>query len=178
LSREAERFQALAMPHLDAAFNLARWLTGNDADAADVTQDALVRALRHIAGCRGDNPRAWLLAIVRRTAMTWLGRNRPRELVSLEQAEAADRLASDAPGPEALLIAEADRDLLDRLVADLPLPFREVVILREMEEMSYRDIAGITGLPVGTVMSRLARARAQLRRAWAEDRTRTSRHGV
>ncbi len=142
-------------PHLDDALSLARWLTGNGADAEDIVQDACIRAYKAITSARDGNPRAWLLAIVRNTAFTWLAKNRPKALVVtdderlFEQAglEMIDR--ADAATPEAVLIAKADADLLNRAIAALPLPYREVLVLREIEGLSYREISEIMSIPVG-----------------------------
>lgn len=165
------RFELLALPHLDAAYNLARWLAGNAADAADVVQEAYLRAYRYFGSYKGGNMRVWLLAIVRTSFVDWARENRsPRLVFSSETAEDADTtevLWGTSPrDPEALLVASLDATTLNRLLARLPDGHREVLILREMEDLSYRDIATVTGVPVGTVMSRLARARLALRRLW------------
>lgn len=163
-SRRA-RFEALVLPHLDAAYNLARWLVRDANDAADVVQDALLRALRFFDGYRGGDVRAWLLAIVRNAAYAWLGARQPAELddAALEQALDTESLWSEpVPDPETLAIRRGDAALVDAAIAALPIAFREVLILRELEDLSYRDIARVTELPMGTVMSRLARARRLL----------------
>lgn len=169
-SAQKRRFELLALPHLDAAFNLARWLAGNPADAEDVVQDAYLRAFRYFETYRGDNIRVWLLAIVRTSFLTWLKQNRsPRLVFVAEEPAGADEETawSEPPGnPEALLLKRLDGAALTRLVADLPREHREVLILREIEDLSYRDIAAITEVPIGTVMSRLGRARSRLRQAW------------
>jgi RNA polymerase sigma-70 factor (ECF subfamily) len=166
------RFEQVALPHLDAAYTLARWLTGSDADAQDVVQDAYLRAFKYFDGFAGGDARAWMLAIVRNTCWSWLGRNRPRDTVTLEdeEAQAAEREAAEAAqdDPESTLIARGDETLLARLLAELPAPFREVMVLREVEELSYQEIATVAGIPVGTVMSRLARARRKLQRIWLQ----------
>ena len=154
------RFSAQVLPHLDAAYNLARWLVRDAHDAQDVVQDALVRALRHFDGFRGGDPRPWLLAIVRNAAFAWLGARRPGDAeVPDDELDAA--LAGDAPpaDPESLAIRRAQRREIDAAIAALPIVFREAVVLRELEDLSYRDIARITDVPIGTVMSRLSRAR-------------------
>ena len=159
------RFELLAMPHLDAAFNLARWLTGNTADAEDVTQDAYLRAFRYFGTFRGDNFRVWLLSIVRNSFLDWLRDNRPNH--QLFQPVAGDTDWPDpSPGPEALLLDRVDGETLNTLLTHLPAEYREVLILREIEDLSYKDIATVTGVPAGTVMSRLSRARQALRHAW------------
>ena len=171
-SGTVERFRALMLPHLDAAYGFARWLTGADHDAEDVVQEAYLRALRYFDSYAGGDPRSWLLTIVRNTCFRWLRENRPAQLVPLPDDADAEPLAADpswlADGddPERALIARGERALLDRLIADLPPVFREVIVLRELQELSYREIAAIVDAPAGTVMSRLARARRQLQRGW------------
>jgi RNA polymerase sigma-70 factor, ECF subfamily len=170
----AALFERLVLPYADGGYNLARWLTRNDADAEDVMQEALLRAFRFVDGFSGDNPRAWLLSIVRNACFTWLRRNRPRDMVPLGEDGAAGEtlgtvvpLWSSEPVPADLhLERQADRALLDRLIEAMPADGREVLVLREMEELSYKDIAEITGVPIGTVMSRLARARQRLLADW------------
>ena len=165
---DRQRFSEVVLPYLDDALSLARWLTGNIADAEDVVQDACIRAFAAIGTVKSSNPRAWILTIVRNTALTWLAKNRPKTIVVtdderlFEQAglEMIDR--TEAPTPEAVLIAKADADLLQRAIAALPLSYREVLVLREIEELSYREISDIMSIPIGTVMSRLARARGLL----------------
>jgi RNA polymerase sigma factor (sigma-70 family) len=162
------RFELLAMPHLDAAFNLARWLTGNTADAEDVVQDAYLRAFRYLDAFRGDNFRVWLLTIVRNSFLNWLKDNRTGR--QLFQPIPADLEWTDpAPSAEAMLLDRVDGETLGVLMAGLPAEYREVLILREIEELSYKDIATVTGIPPGTVMSRLSRARLALRKAWTEN---------
>jgi len=149
------------LPHLDDCYRLARWLTGERADAEDVVQEACVDAFRGIAGFAGGNARAWVLTIVRHAAYRWLRKNRPAALVSVVDLDA---LADTQPGqtPEAALIAKADAARLERAIATLPVPFRETLVLRDVNGLDYREIAGVTGVPIGTVMSRLARARSRL----------------
>jgi RNA polymerase sigma-70 factor (ECF subfamily) len=150
------RFEQMVLPHLDAAYNLARWLTRNDHDADDVVQEAMLRAFRHFDSLRGD-ARPWLLAVVRNACFSWLQANRPADV------EPLDDVADDSlPGPEAAVARSVDRRLLNEAIAALPVQFREVLVLRELEDLAYRDIARIAGIPIGTVMSRLARARRQL----------------
>jgi RNA polymerase sigma-70 factor, ECF subfamily len=164
-SDQSRRFESLALPHLAAAFNLARWLTRNDDDARDVVQEAFLRAYRYFDGFRGSDCRPWLLAIVRREFYTWAaGRHvalalpDDDELVDGAQHEAtADPASAD---PEALLLRRAERAAVNRALAALPVPYREVLILREIEDLDYRQIAEIVDVPIGTVMSRLSRARA------------------
>jgi RNA polymerase sigma-70 factor (ECF subfamily) len=154
-------FDQIILPHLTAAYNLARWLTGNDQDAEDVTQDACLRALKFFAGFRGGDSRAWLLAIVRRTAWTWLQRNRAcAEVVEFdEELHGGEDLS---PSPAVSLARAGDIEAVRRAIESLPPIFREVLILRELEGCAYKEIADIAGVPIGTVMSRLTRARRQL----------------
>ncbi len=157
------------MPHLDAAYALARWLTRNDADAADVVQEAMLRAFRYFDSYREGDAKSWVLRIVRRSAYSWLERNRPAEIVPLDDEEEPGQ-AGFAPASggstETLLQSRSDLRRLDRLIEALPAPLREAIVLRELQELDYRQIAEVTGVPIGTVMSRLHRARSALRRAW------------
>ena len=148
-------FEEVVLPYADAAYNLARWLTRNDHDADDVMQEAMLRAYKFYPGLRGE-ARPWLLAIVRNACWTWLNKNRPAELAIVEEPEA------DTPGPDVLLARELDRRMLNEAIATLPIPFREALVLRELEDLSYKQIAQIAEVPIGTVMSRLARARRML----------------
>jgi RNA polymerase sigma factor (sigma-70 family) len=149
------------LPHLDDCYRLARWLTGERADAEDVVQEACVDAFLGISGFAGGNARAWVLTIVRHAAYRWLRKNRPSALVSVADLDA---LADTQPDqtPEAALIAKADAARLEQAIAALPVPFRETLVLRDVNGLDYRAIAGVTGVPIGTVMSRLARARSRL----------------
>jgi RNA polymerase sigma-70 factor (ECF subfamily) len=156
---DPEGFARAALPHLDAAYNLARWLVRDPATAEDVVQDALVRAMTYFAGFRGTNPRAWLLQIVRTTAYTRLAARRPEVPLEPEPAEA---LPDPSDDPETALSRCEDHATLARILDSLPPELRECLVLRELEEMSYRDIAHVTGVPIGTVMSRLWRARQML----------------
>ncbi len=163
---EVARFEQTILPHLTAAYNLARWLTGNEHDAEDVVQESYLRALKFFSGFRGGSSRPWLLTIVRNTCYTWMRRNRMEEPgVELDEEIYVD---SNSPNPEAILLAAARRDLVRRALEELPAEFREIVILREMEGLSYKEIAEVTSVPVGTVMSRLARARARLQKLLGE----------
>ena len=158
---EAMNFEEAVMPHIDAAYNLARWLTRNDADAQDMVQEAYLRALRFFSGFRGTDARAWLLTIVRNTCYTWLRRNRSPEL-SCDFYEVVLTRASEGPNPETEQLMKAQAQLVNEAIEKLPIEFREVVVLRELEELSYKEIAVVLGVPIGTVMSRLARARKRL----------------
>ena len=149
------------MPHMDAAYNLARWLTRNDADAQDMVQEAYLRALRFFGGFRGDDARAWLLTIVRNTCYTWLKRNRSPEL-SCDFDEVVLAREAEGPDPETEQVRKAQAQLVNDAIEKLPIEFREVVVLRELEELSYKEIAVVLEVPIGTVMSRLARARKRL----------------
>jgi len=158
------RFRDLVLPHLDAAYNLARWLTRDAHDAEDVVQDACVRAIRYVDSLARDDARAWFLTIVRHAFYDWLARNRPAEIVHDDAAiDAAVDL--DTPDPEQSAIRGAELRALADAVAALPLQYREVVVLRELEELSYKEIARVADIPIGTVMSRLARARGLLQRS-------------
>lgn len=159
---DPDRFEQDVLPHLDAAYALARWLTRDQHSAEDVVQEALLRAMRSIAGFRGVNGRGWVLAIVRNTAYTWLQRNRPEELLPMND-DLHDPGSAD-PGPDAAMISAERRELMQQALARLPLPYREALVLREVEGMSYKAIAELAQVPIGTVMSRLARAREQLAR--------------
>jgi RNA polymerase sigma factor (sigma-70 family) len=159
---ERERFEASLLPHLDAAYNLARWLTRDDHDAEDLVQAAYLRALKFFGGFRGTNSRAWLLTIVRNTCYTWLEERRARgpEMALDEEIHGVE---SNALDPENRVLREEDKQSVRRALEELPVELREVVILRELEGLSYKEIAAIAGIPMGTVMSRLARARERLR---------------
>jgi RNA polymerase sigma factor (sigma-70 family) len=172
------RFEEAIVPHLDAAYNLARWLARNDHDAEDIVQEACYRALKYFSAYRGENSRAWLLTIVRNAGYDWLKQQRPHELVTIadedqhgDMVEPMEHLAKETSNPETLLLQRVDREILKNALEALPAEFREVMVLREMEEMSYKEIAGVCDIPMGTVMSRLARGRKQLQRYLAERNT-------
>lgn len=154
-----DRFELFIVPHMKSAYNLARWLTRNEHDAEDVVQEAYLRAFRFFDGFQGGDGRAWLLTIVRNTCHTWLHQNRR---LTFEE-DLSDTEATE-PNPETVAIENVDREALRRAIEDLPAEFREAVVLREMEGLSYKEIGAIAGVPIGTVMSRLARARARLAR--------------
>lgn len=169
-SSARRRFDDLVAPRLEDGFRLARWLTGNAIDAEDVTQEASLRAWRAIDSAPDANGRAWFLVIVRNTCYSWLKRHKPQLLVSSEDLDHGDRVAFESGGslvspmvtPETALIARDQARALASAIDDLPLSLRETLVLREYHDLSYREIASISGVPIGTVMSRLARARRQL----------------
>ncbi len=154
-------FEKDVLPHLNSAYNLARHLSRNDQDAEDIVQEAYLRALRFYSGFRGGDARPWLLTIVRNTFYNWLQQKPEREPLDFDE----DLVSADQcfPNPEQALVQSASRALLQRALEALPAYCREVLILRELEEMSYNEISNITGVPTGTVMSRLFRGRARLR---------------
>ena len=159
------RFNEMVLPHLDDAYGLARWLTGNRTDAEDVVQDACMRALASLETAVVEQPRAWVLTIVRNTTFSWLAKNRPKAVVLIgdpQLFEAATTYRDSTPDPEEALIARADKAALESAIQALPHIFREVIVMRDINGMSYREIAAAIGAPQGTVMSRLARARARL----------------
>jgi len=161
-AEDRRRFEQLVLPHVDAAFNLARWLLRRREDAEEVAQEALLRACRFFRGFHGGDARAWLLQIVRNTCYSWLEKNRPRELMVEFDEELHPQAVST---PESMAIANEDRERLSRALESLPPHFREILVLRELEGCSYKEIAAITSIPIGTVMSSLSRARRQLHSA-------------
>ena len=166
---EQARFARVVLPHLDAAYNLARWLTRNDHDARDVVQEAMLRALRYFGSFRGDQARPWLLQTVRHTCYSWLQRNHPSDVVGLDDGDEGWREVP-APAdeqPETMAMRNAERAQVNWALKNIPVAFREVLVLRELEDLSYQEIARIADIPVGTVMSRLARGRELLRRILA-----------
>lgn len=162
------RFEQAVLPHLAAAYNLARWLTRDAHDAEDVVQEAYVRAWTFFDRFHGEDGRAWLLTIVRHTGYTWLQRHRRQEISTAfdEEQHSGEREDSN---PETLLLQQANQQLLREALEALPVEYREVIVLRELEGLSYKEIAGIADLPLGTVMSRLARARQRLQ-VWLTER--------
>jgi len=155
------QFEDAVLPHLNAAYNLARWLTRNDQDAEDVVQEAYLRAWKFFGSFHGGESRPWLLTIVRRTCYTWLQHNRAQAPV-IEFDDERHSVASEEANPETLLLHRGHAQELRHALEALPMEFREVIVLRELEEFSYKEIAAITDVPLGTVMSRLARARQRL----------------
>ncbi len=170
------RFSQLVLPRLDEGYRLARWLTGNPTDAEDVLQEASLRAYRAIESFAEGNARAWFLTIVRNASYSWLEKRRPHALVSTEELDAGELAGVEAgagePGdtPESALIAKSEAARLARAIDALPVPIKEALVLREYHGMSYREIAEVSGAPIGTVMSRLARARQHLLKFYEADR--------
>jgi RNA polymerase sigma factor (sigma-70 family) len=164
---ELERFERALLPHMRAAYNLARWLTRTDQDAEDVVQEAYLRAVRFFGGFRGGDAKAWLLTIVRNTSHSAWQRGRAAG-ATVPLDEDTPEVEDAALGPEDLLLQKASRQEVREALDALPVEFREVVVLRELEGLSYKEMAEVTQLPIGTVMSRLARARARLRRGLQE----------
>jgi RNA polymerase sigma-70 factor, ECF subfamily len=159
------KFESAVLENLDAAYNLARWLTRNDQDAQDVVQESCMKALRAFGSFRGTDFRPWFLTIVRNTSFTWLRRNKLSPDVGAEQSlEVAAEIAADSHeyDPQAIAIRTADANLLRRAIEALPEGLRQTLVLREMEGLSYKEIGKIAGVPIGTVMSRLSRGRMQL----------------
>ena len=156
------RYEQAILPHLDAAYNLARWLTRNDQDAQDMVQEALLRAFKFFDGFRGGDARAWLLTTVRNTCYTWLERNRRGQAMTSfdEEIHTPDE---DVSNPSSFVLKSAELDVLKQSLEQLPDEFREIIVLRDLEELSYKQIAEVTNIPLGTVMSRLARARTRLK---------------
>ena len=164
-AEDRARFEQLVLPHLDAAFNLAVWILSSRTDAEDVTQDAVLRAFRFFESFHGGDVRAWLLQIVRNTCYTWLEKNRRMKMT--DQFDEEVHMQSSAT-PESIAIAGDDHERLTQALQTIPPRFREVIILRELEGCSYKEIAAITSIPIGTVMSSLSRARRQLHSALAK----------
>jgi RNA polymerase sigma-70 factor (ECF subfamily) len=156
-----QNFEEAVLPHLRAAYNLARWLTRDETDAEDVVQEAYLRAFKHFGSFHGGDGRPWLLAIVRNTCYTWMQHNRSPELTTPLDDELHEIESKDL-NPEALLLQGADTQMVRQALEELPVEFREVLVLRELEGLSYKQIADVADIPIGTVMSRLARARKRL----------------
>jgi RNA polymerase sigma factor (sigma-70 family) len=179
------RFELVALPHLDAAHNLALWLAGNASDAEDVVQDAYLRAYRYFDSFQGGNFRVWLLAIVRNAFITWVKENRSERMMFVPDtpvAKNADKeetmWGSQPRDPESLLLESIDSQALGRLMEHLPAEYREVLLLREVEDLAYKEIAEVTGVPIGTVMSRLSRARLSMRQRWLAQAEMEDAHGL
>ena len=161
------RFEEIALPHLTAAYNLARWLVHNESDAEDVVQEAYLRAFKYFSGYYGGDSRSWLLTIVRNTCYTWLQQNRALRLADPIK-DKLDEVGLDFADPEVLLLQAVDSQMVRSALQELPVEFREVMVLREMEGLSYKEIANIVDVPLGTVMSRLARGRKRLQELLAQ----------
>jgi RNA polymerase sigma-70 factor (ECF subfamily) len=167
---ERAAFDEVFLPHLPEAYRLAQWLAGNASDAEDIVQEAALRAFRGIKNFGAVNARAWSLTIVRNTAFSWLTKNKPRTVVFLNDLSAAEQQELEYEGlhgarietPEEIALFKADAEEVQKALAQLPVQFREVIVLREINQMNYRDIAEITNAPIGTVMSRLSRGRQLL----------------
>jgi RNA polymerase sigma-70 factor (ECF subfamily) len=167
---EGAAFDEVFLPHLPEAYRLAQWLAGNASDAEDIVQEAALRAFRGIKNFGAVNARAWSLTIVRNTAFSWLTKNKPRTVVFLNDLSAAEQQELEYEGlhgarietPEEIALFKADAEEVQKALAQLPVQFREVIVLREINQMNYRDIAEITNAPIGTVMSRLSRGRQLL----------------
>ena len=179
---QSSSFEALILPHLDGAYNLARFLTGDPSLSEDAVQDAMVRAFRSFEQFRGESPRAWLFAIVRnccRSAMAVRNASGLQLVSDIAEIGGAEREADEVNNPEQALIRASDAAMVRKLVEELPEPFREAIVLRDLEEMSYREIAQVTGAAMGTVMSRISRGRDLIARqlpdrgARAEKRSRS-----
>jgi RNA polymerase sigma factor (sigma-70 family) len=168
LENHMPNFEELVLPHLDAAYNLARWLTRNTQDAEDLVQEAYLRALRFFPGFRGGNARAWLLTILRNTCYTWLHKNRIQQTAAPFDEQVHTDIA-ESQNPETLLLRKTAGQSLNRALEELPTAFREVLVLLEVEGLSYKEIAEVLAIPIGTVMSRLARARHRLRESLSRD---------
>ena len=165
MSKESDHllvFEQTVLPHMDAAYNLARWIMGNEQDAEDMVQEAYLRAYQYFVSFQGNNGRSWMLTIVRNTCYTWLRQNRAQDL-TVELDEEISTGDSPSSSPELSLQLRASRQQVRGALEKLPIEFRELIVLRELEGLSYKEIAGVAGIPIGTVMSRLARARQQLR---------------
>jgi RNA polymerase sigma-70 factor (ECF subfamily) len=172
MNDKRRHFEATVLPHLDAAYRFARWLADTPADAEDVVQEACLRAYRSFEGWRGSDIKGWLFAIIRNCHLTAIEQERRRGFVPLPehpQSPADGAMHEQAPDPETRAIHDEAERTLDRLVFSLPEQHREVLVLRELEELNYREIAAVTMVPIGTVMSRLARARAALRERWQRE---------
>jgi RNA polymerase sigma-70 factor, ECF subfamily len=176
-ANKAVDFERTFLPHMDAAYNLARWIVRDDQDAQDVVQEAYLRAMRFAGGFRGGNARAWLLTIVRNTSFTWLRRNRGPDQPS-EFDESVHLDDTEETGLDADAVKKADQAMVRAALRELRDEFREVIVMREIEGLSYKEIAEVAEVPIGTVMSRLARARAQLARLLRSQIAKDGRRGL
>jgi RNA polymerase sigma factor (sigma-70 family) len=174
---DAGQFERIVLPHLDAAFNLARWLVRDPQDAQDIVQEACLRAFKFFGGFQGGDPRAWLLKIVRNTSYSFLERKRPASLTE-EFDEKTHVSESPAPNVEETLVKTVESQMLRAALDELPVKFREVIVLRELEGLSYKEIAEVAEIPIGTVMSSLARARERLRETLLRERGKEGLRGV
>ena len=161
---KTQKYKLVVQPHLNAAYNLARWLMRDGRDAEDVVQEACLRAFKFLDGFRGGDGRAWLLAIVRNTGYTWLQQNRAHVLNTVEFDEEIHSAEFDVANSEGIHHQQIDEQMLRQALEELPVEFREMIVLRELEGFSYKEIAELANIPLGTVMSRLARARVRLQR--------------
>jgi RNA polymerase sigma-70 factor (ECF subfamily) len=171
------RFEQVVMPHLDAAYNLARWLVRNPQDAEDMVQEAYLRAFKFFGGFQGGDGRAWLLKIVRNTSYSFLEKNRPAALAE-EFDEKVHVQETAVPDVEARMVRTVESRMLNDALGELPLNFREVLVLRELEGLSYKEISELIGVPIGTVMSSLARGRERLREALLRARAKEGTRGL
>jgi RNA polymerase sigma factor (sigma-70 family) len=172
MDERRHRFEALVLPHLDAAYRFARWLSRSPSDADDLVQEAVLRAFRGFDALRGSDVKAWLLTIVRNCHFTAVKQQQRRAFVPLPEehdVQDGDAMIATTPDPESMSLRRDEKRTLDRLMSALPEEHREVLVLREIEEMDYREIATVTNVPIGTVMSRLARARAALKARWLKE---------
>jgi len=174
---DAGRFEQVVMPHLDAAYNLARWLVRNTHDAEDIVQEAYLRAFRFFGGFQGGDARAWLLKIVRNTSYSFLEKRRPSDLAE-EFDEKIHVTESDAPDAETALVQSVETRMLREALDELPVNFREALVLRELDGMSYKEIAELMDVPIGTVMSSLSRGRARLREILLQARGKEGLRGL
>jgi RNA polymerase sigma-70 factor (ECF subfamily) len=173
----AGRFEQLVLPHLDAAYNLARWLVRNQQDAQDIVQESYLRAFRFFSGFQGGDPRAWLLKIVRNTSYSFLEKNRPASLAE-EFDEKIHATEAGPPDAESEMVRSIESRLLHEALDELPITFREILILRELEGLSYKEISEVVNVPMGTVMSSLARGRGRLREILLRAREREGSRGL
>ena len=174
---DAGRFERIVLPHLDAAFNLARWLVRNQQDAQDIVQEACLRAFKFFGGFQGGDARSWLLKIVRNTSYSFVEKNRPASLAE-EFDEKVHVSEMPEPDAEAVLVRSVETRMLREALDELPVRFREIIVLRELEGLSYKEIAELTEIPIGTVMSSLARGRERLRESLLRARGKEGLRGV